>query len=76
MEAILPFVGVNRYGYLNWCDFHWNDKTPSGSAFVFLYAIEGKCCRNTKLSALNKSTNVIPNVVKFISNYQRCVCHF
>ncbi|XP_061184840.1 prostaglandin E2 receptor EP2 subtype-like [Saccostrea echinata] len=42
--ATLPLMGVNKYGYGLWCDFHWNDTSPAGRFFVIFFLIQGFGC--------------------------------
>nr|XP_022322891.1 olfactory receptor 6K3-like [Crassostrea virginica] len=38
--ATLPFMGVNKYGYQLWCDFHWMDTSPGGRFFVIFFLLQ------------------------------------
>nr|XP_022322961.1 prostaglandin D2 receptor-like [Crassostrea virginica] len=42
--ATLPFMGVNKYGYQLWCDFHWSDTSPEGRFFVIIFLLQGFGC--------------------------------
>lgn len=41
--ATLPLMGVNKYGYQQWCDFFWNDTSPEGRFFVIIFLLQGNC---------------------------------
>lgn len=46
-------MGVNKYGYQQWCDFFWNDTSPEGRFFVIIFLLQG----NYSLLAAWRSEN-------------------